>query len=128
MQRQGPLKASGLWTMWNTAAGTFWRRSPERYLRLRYEDVIREPRQAIDRICAFVGEDVAGSPFVSDTEVQLTPSHSVAGNPSRFTTGLVTLRPDDEWQTKMRRTDRALVTTVTWPLLLRYHYLGNAPG
>ena len=128
MQRQGPLKSAGLWTMWNTAAGAFWRRTPERYLRLRYEDVIREPRQAIDRICAFVGEDVAGSPFVSDTEVQLTPSHSVAGNPSRFTTGLVTLRPDDEWQTKMRRTDRALVTTVTWPLLLRYHYGGNAPS
>jgi len=126
MQQQGPLKASGLWTMWNTAAGTFWRSSPERYLRLRYEDVIREPRRAIDRICAFVGEDVAGSPFVSDTEVQLTPSHSVAGNPSRFTTGLVTLRPDDEWQTEMRTTDRAVVTTVTWPLLLRYHYLGSA--
>jgi hypothetical protein len=125
MQRQGPLKASGLWTMWNTAAGAFWRGTPERYLRLRYEDVIREPMQATDRICAFVGEDVAGSPFVSNTEVRLTPSHSVAGNPSRFTTGLVTLRPDDEWRTKMRRTDRALVTTVTWPLLLRYHYLGD---
>jgi hypothetical protein len=128
MQRQGPLKASGLWTMWNTAAGAFWRGTPERYLRLRYEDVIREPMQATDRICAFVGEDVAGSPFVSNTEVRLTPSHSVAGNPSRVTTGLVTRRPDDEWQTKMRRTDRALVTTVTWPLLLRYHYVGDAPS
>ena len=128
MQRQGPLKASGLWTLWNTAASAFWRRSSERYLRLRYEDVIREPRLAIEQIGAFVGEDVAGSPFVSDTEVQLTPSHSVAGNPSRFTTGQVTLRPDDEWRTKMRRTDRAVVTTMTWPLLLRYRYVGSPPS
>jgi hypothetical protein len=122
MQQQGPLKASALWTMWNTAAGSFWRKAPDRYLRLRYEDFVAEPRKTIDTICAFVGEDVTGSPFVSDTEVQLTPSHSVAGNPSRFTTGLVTLRPDDEWRTKMRGTDRAVVTAVTWPLLLRHGY------
>lgn len=127
MQQQGPLKASALWTMWNTAAGSFWHGTPERYLRVRYEDFIRAPRATVERIEAFVGEEVVGSPFVSDTEVQLSPSHSVAGNPSRFTTGTVTLRPDDEWQTKMRGTDRALVTAVTWPLLLRHHYLGSAP-
>jgi hypothetical protein len=91
MQRQGPLKASGLWTLWNTAAGTFWR-AARRYLRLRHEDVIaNRGERRPDR--AFVGEDVAGSPFVSNTEVQLTLSHSVAGNPSRFTTGLRRARP-----------------------------------
>lgn len=128
MQQQRPLKAAALWTMWNTAAGAFWRKQPERYLRLRYEDFIREPRKTLEEICGFVDEDVAGSPFVSETEVQLTPSHSVAGNPSRFTTGLVTLRSDDEWRTKMRRTDRAVVTAVTWPLLLRHGYVrGSAP-
>ena len=126
MQQQGPLKASALWTLWNTAAGAFWRNAPERYLRLRYEDFVREPRRTLDEICAFVGEEVAGSPFVSDTDVKLTPSHSVAGNPSRFTTGLVTLQPDDEWRTKMRGTDRAVVSAVTWPLLLRHGYLGGA--
>jgi hypothetical protein len=128
MQQQGSLKASSLWAMWNTAAGVFWRRAPDRYLRLRYEDFVRAPRETIEAVCAFVGEDLAGSPFLSETEVQLTPSHSVAGNPSRFTTGRVALRPDDEWRTKMRGTDRAVVSAVTWPLLLRYGYLvGPAP-
>ena len=125
MQQQRPLKASALWSMWNTAAGAFWRKAPERYMRVRYEDFVRKPRNTMERICAFVGEEVTDSPFVSETEVQLTPSHSVAGNPSRFTTGLVTLRADDEWRTKMRRTDRAVVSAVTWPLLLRHGYLGG---
>jgi hypothetical protein len=123
MQQQGPLKASALWMLWNGSASAFWRREPERYLRLRYEDFVREPRAAVERICAFAGDDLAGSPFVSENEVELTPSHSVAGNPSRFTTGRVALRPDDEWHTAMRRSDRAVVTAVTWPLLWRYGYL-----
>ena len=125
MQRQGPLKASALWMLWNGAAGVFWRKDRERYLRLRYEDFVRDPRSSIERVCAFVGEDPSGSPFVSETEVELTPSHSVAGNPSRFTTGRVALRPDEEWRSKMRRSDRAIVTAVTWPLLIRHGYLGS---
>jgi hypothetical protein len=123
MQQQGPFKASGLWTMWNTAAGAFWGKEQGRYMQLRYEDFVREPKRTVEQICSFVGENLAGSPFVSETEVQLTPSHSVAGNPSRFTTGRVELRPDDEWRTSMRGSDRAVVTAVTWPLLWRYGYL-----
>ncbi|HEY6566881.1 MAG TPA: sulfotransferase, partial [Actinomycetota bacterium] len=42
MQQQGPLKASGLWTLWNATAQIFWRRSG-RYLRVRYEDFVRDP-------------------------------------------------------------------------------------
>jgi sulfotransferase family protein len=126
MQQQGPLKASALWTMWNTGAATFWRHEPGRYLRVRYEDFVREPQETIERICAFAGEPFAGSPFVSANEVELAPSHSVAGNPSRFTTGRVVLRPDDEWRTKMRTMDRAVVTAVTWPLLLRHTTRGPA--
>ena len=121
MQQQGPLKASGLWTLWNATAQIFWRRSG-RYLRVRYEDFVRDPRATVERICAFVDEPAATLPFVSDHEVALEPSHSVAGNPSRFTTGTVALRPDDEWRTKIPFRDRAVVTAVTWPLLLQLGY------
>ena len=128
MQRQGPLKASALWMLWNGAAAAFWRKDRARYLRLRYEDFVRDPRSTIERVRAFAGEDPSGSPFVLETEVELTPSHSVAGNPSRFTTGRVALRPDDEWRTAMRPRDRAVVTAVTWPLLWRYGYVAGTRG
>jgi hypothetical protein len=121
MQRQGALKASALWTLWNTAPQMFWRASP-RYLRVRYEDFVDAPRATVERICGFVGEEPSALPFISDAEVELAPGHSVAGNPSRFTTGVVPIRPDDEWRSRMRRRDRWLVTSVTWPLLLQLRY------
>jgi hypothetical protein len=121
MQQQGPLKASALWTLWNATAQLFWRRSG-RYLRVRYEDLIDEPEVTVREICAFVGEPPDGLPFVAPHEVRLEPSHSVAGNPSRFTTGTVPLRSDDEWRARMRRSDRLVVTSVTWPLLLQLGY------
>jgi hypothetical protein len=121
MQQQGPVKASALWALWNTAAGLLWRRSP-RYLRVHYEEFVREPRVVVDRILAHAGLAGASAPFVSDSEVELSANHTVAGNPSRFSTGRVAIRADDEWTTRMRRWDRARVTAVTWPLLVRYGY------
>jgi hypothetical protein len=121
MQRQGPVKASALWALWNTAAGLLWARSP-RYLRVHYEAFVRDPRAVVDRVLAHAGLPEGSAPFVSDTEVELSDNHTVAGNPSRFSTGRVAIRADDEWITAMRRWDRARVTAVTWPLLARYDY------
>jgi sulfotransferase family protein len=126
MQQQGPLKAAALWTLWNAAAQVFWRRRGDTaYLFLRYEEFVRRPRWAVERICELVDERPDALPFVSDTQVRLEPSHSVAGNPSRFTTGVVELRPDEEWRTRMRTSDRLVVTSLTWPLLLKYGYGGG---
>lgn len=125
MQRQSALRSSMLWTLWNGAAGAFWKPGPA-LLRLRYEDVVVRPREAVARIAALAGEPTAGGgPFVGDTEVLLAPSHGVAGNPSRFTTGRVHLRPDDAWRTQMRPADRRVVRLVTWPLLRRLGYAGR---
>jgi hypothetical protein len=121
MQQQGPVKASALWDMWNVAAGLLWRRD-RRYLRVHYETFVRDPRGVVQDILAHAGLEGAAAPFVSDTEVELSQNHTVAGNPSRFSTGRVTIRADDEWTTRMRPSDRFRVTVVTWPLLLRYGY------
>jgi hypothetical protein len=121
MQRQGPVKASALWALWNTAAGLLWRRSP-RYLRVHYESFVGRPREVVDLILAHAGLEGVRTPFVADHEVELTPNHTVAGNPSRFSTGRVALRSDDEWIVSMRTWDRVRVTVVTWPLLIRYGY------
>jgi hypothetical protein len=46
----------------------------------------------------------------------------VSGNLNRFETGAVQLRPDTEWVHGLGRRQWALVTAVTWLLLLRYRY------
>jgi Sulfotransferase family len=121
MQRQRPLKSCVLWTLWQTMSELLMS-PPAHYLRLRYEDFVRDPAASVRRVLALVGEDPPALPFESARAVRLATGHSVSGNPNRFATGSVELRPDSEWVGGMRAADRALVTAVTWPLLLRYGY------
>lgn len=122
MQRLRPLKSSGLWALWQTMSELLMGRPPGRYLRLRYEDFVADPEAAVRRVAALVGEEPAAWPFDSAGGVSLGVTHSVSGNPNRFETGTVQLRPDTEWVRGLGRGQRALVTAVTWPLLLRYRY------
>jgi hypothetical protein len=122
MVRFSPAKSSALWDSWNASAGALWRRAPDRYLRLRYEDFVADPREGFEKILALVGEPDAGPPLVGEREVKLGVSHTVSGNPNRFETGAVELRTDREWISSMKPRDKALVTALTLPLLKHYGY------
>jgi hypothetical protein len=121
MVRFSPTKSSALWDSWNASAEALWRRTPEKYLRVRYEDFVADPRESLERILGFVGV-TAELPLAGEREVKLGVSHTVSGNPNRFDTGSVELRPDHEWISKMSPRDRALVTALTFPLLPHYGY------
>jgi hypothetical protein len=122
MVRFSPTKSSALWDSWNASAEALWRRTPERYLRLRYEDFVSGPRKSFERILHLVGEPDAEPPLVGEREVKLGVSHTVSGNPNRFETGAVELRTDREWISRMNARDKALVTALTFPLLKHYGY------
>lgn len=123
MTQMSSSRSSRLWLKWNLAAELLWRRWPGGYLRLRYEDFVAEPRQTVERVASLaLGEAPSELPFRAPAEVELATNHSVAGNPSRFKTGTVSLRSDDAWRRELGRRDHRLVTAMTWPLLLRYGY------
>ena len=103
-------------------AEIIWRRKPDRYLLLRYEDFVSDPKRALEQILEFVEEAPLPLPLVDESTVRLAPTHSVSGNPSRFKTGTVELRDDREWVHEMRTVDRLFVTALTSPLLRRYGY------
>lgn len=125
MDRHTPAKSSLMWTAWNGAAGMLWRRG--RYLLVRYEDLVMDPGKTLSGVLKMVGEN-ADLPFVRGREVELGVNHTVAGNPNRFQTGKVELRLDDEWKVRMKLKDRALVTALTFPGLIRHEYpLSLAP-
>jgi hypothetical protein len=107
-------------------AEALWKRAPGRYLRLRYEDFVDDPREAVRRIIDLVQERPAQLPFVTERQVDLSTNHTVSGNPNRLQTGTVELKPDQEWLSRMGRGDRTLVTALTWPLLIRYGYALSA--
>jgi hypothetical protein len=121
MQRMSVLKSSSLWLAWNASAPRLFR-DPMRYSLVRYEDLVAQPRDVVDRILNFAGHVNAGTPFVGERTVALERSHTVAGNPNRLESGHVELREDQAWTTAMGRPRRALVTAVTTPLLARFDY------
>ena len=121
MVRFSPAKSSALWDSWNASAEALWRRTPEKYLRIRYEDFVADPRESLERILGLVGV-TAELPLAGEREVRLGVSHTVSGNPNRFDTGAVELRPDHEWISSMNPRDRTLVTALTLPLLSHYGY------
>jgi hypothetical protein len=122
MHQKTPAQSAVLWDAWNAAIEALWRRTPEKYLRLRYEDFIAEPRASFEAMLKLVGEEGSELPLVGEREVKLGISHTVSGNPNRFDTGAVELKQDQAWTEKMSPRDQRLVTALTVPLLKRYHY------
>lgn len=128
MHRKTPAQSAVLWDAWNAAIEALWRKTPEKYLRLRYEDFIADPRGSFERILKLVGEEDAELPLVGGNQVKLGISHTVSGNPNRFDTGAVELKSDEAWTRKMTSRDQKLVTGLTLPLLPRYGYPVGTKG
>ena len=110
------------WNEWNFAIEKTWRREPERYIQLRYEDFVRSPRTAVRDILRSIGEGEVGVPFSDEHRVSLEASHTFSGNPNRFHSGTVKIEPDEEWRQEMSNAHRATVTALTLPGLVRYGY------
>jgi hypothetical protein len=121
MARYPAWKSALGWAVWNTMGEYLRRRNRTRFLRVRYEDFVREPRGVLETIGQFVGADVT-APLSGPRRVTPTPNHSISGNPSKFSTGAVQLREDREWAAAMGRRDFWVTTVLTWPLLLLYRY------
>ena len=120
--RSHPAKSSIMWNSWNFAARNLLGKDANRYMCLRYEDLVESPRESLQRTLSFLGEPEDSLPFVSERAVHLGPSHTIGGNPARYRTGMIKLRHDNEWQDSMTLSHKNLVKALTWPLLSRYGY------
>jgi hypothetical protein len=116
------------WLAWNvTSQAVIRRQDPNRVMVLRYEDFAADPLGTTKRIVELVDEDERDLPFVDATTVQLTGNHTVSGNPARYVDGVVPIREDDEWRSRMSKQQRIAVTLMTFPLLVKYgYYLDDA--
>jgi hypothetical protein len=114
------------WLAWNlTSEAVVRRQDPKRVMRLRYEDFVADPLGTTTRILQLVdedGEDGRELPFTDATTVRLTGNHTVSGNPTRYVDGVVPIREDDEWRSRMPKQQRIAVSLMTLPLLVKYGY------
>ena len=125
MPTQGPTKSAVVWDVQNAIVQSMGRRLP--YLRVRYEDFVEAPKDALLDILAFVGlgQEPSQLPFLDGDTLDLAASHSVAGNPMRFQTGSVPIRRDNRWQSEMPKGRRRTVEALTSPLRRTYGYRGG---
>lgn len=122
MQRMSPLTSSIRWNIMNFATEFFWRKCPERYLLLRYEDIVKNPHASIQKILDLINIEQRELPFSSDRTVRLSINHIVWGNPNRHNTGSVELYLDDEWKQYLSTKDKWIVDFLTLPMRHRYGY------
>jgi hypothetical protein len=124
LDRYQPSRMAARWVGYNVALEGV-RVLGIRPLIVHYEDVVDRPVEQLNRILGAAGlPDRDDYPFIHDGQVELKPSHSVAGNPMRFRQGLMPLRRDEAWRTKMRPRDRRVVSLIAGPLLWRVGYVG----
>lgn len=123
MPTLGPFASGRAWLMQNLKAHQVLRRvDPDRQARIRYEDFVARPLPTLRAVTELLGEPPPPTTLVEDGKVWLSTTHTAGGNPSRFRTGRVELRSDDEWLRVQNPAHRSVVTAVTLPLLLRYGY------
>ena len=123
-QWYNPIHASLLWNLKNFAVEMLLNRSPERYLRISYEDFVQNPKTAVECLLSLVQEKVTQLPFRDDSTVKMSVDHIFAGSPSsRSEIGAVKLQLDESWKNKMKPIDKAVVTKLTWHWRKKYEYL-----
>jgi len=123
MKRMSPTASTVEWVGLNLGAEVVCRRvGPGRSLRIRYEDLVAQPRATLAAITTLAGTPQTPSPLIDDHTVRLEPNHMVFGNPDQFRTGLMPLRVDDAWRTDIRGAPWTAATLLAIPMLMRYGY------
>jgi Sulfotransferase family len=127
MDTYHPVEMGVRWVVYNACFHLFGRLGVPR-LMTRYEEVVASPRREIERMVALVGADVdpEAFDFLNGRRVELGVHHTISGNPMRFQRGAVELAVDEEWRSRLSPVHRRMVSLFTFPLLVRYGYLGPA--
>jgi len=109
------------WTASNLACELFGRIYPDRYLRLRYEDLVHAPSAVMDDLYAKL---LPGVGWNADQIGAGANRHQLYGNRMRGRPlSLAGIKEDAAWRRDMPAAARSLAASLTWPLRRRYGYL-----
>jgi hypothetical protein len=119
MQLRSGSAALGWWIA-NLACERFGRLYPDRYLRVRYEDLARSPGETMRRLFA---EILPGSEWRAGDIGGSDNRHQLYGNRMRSASlSLAGVKEDSGWTRDMPPVYRSLVSALTAPLRRRYGY------
>lgn len=111
------------WLTVNLMIGRLQRRGIP-LLRLRYEDLVTDPKAAMRAVMELSGitasEDDLG--FIGPDGVDRALSHVPTGGRVRFRTGPMPLRLDEKWRQELTPSRQRLTSLVCGPLMRHYRY------
>ncbi len=126
MPRSSTRKVSRRWVTVNLAVAAL-DRCGVAVARIRYEDLVADPRTSLRRILTFTADrpgDAADADlsWVNPEHVTVPRTHVVAAGRIRLHDGTMPLRLDEQWRADLPTRDRRLVELVTAPLRRWYGY------
>lgn len=120
---QRPAKSAFRWTEINVGTEMLHRAHPDlRWLRVRYEDLVSEPRPILGQVADLMDVPRQRLPFTGERTVVLGRAHIVAGNPDRLREGETEILPAAETRSELPLAQRAVVSAMTAPVARRYGY------
>ena len=127
--RRRPAKTAARW-MWIHLAFELLGRLGVPLVRVRYESLVRSPRDEIRRVAEALEIPISEDDleFIRGDVVDLAQDHLVAGGRMRMDAGSLPLRLDDQWRTHLSPQQVQAVSLISWPLLRRYDYPRFAAG
>lgn len=125
MSTVNPVRVALAWCLRNTAAHSL-RKHNRSYCIVRYEDLVADPQEVVRRILENIGEESKDIQQLDERAIVLPVGHALSGNPVRIGKGRMEIQLDTEWKEKMRKSQKALVSFLTWSLLAKYGYLRSS--
>ncbi|QIG49933.1 sulfotransferase [Nordella sp. HKS 07] len=117
------MRTAFRWATVNLATESLARRlGPRRFVRIRYEDFTRDPKECLKKIGDLIGADFGDLGDQINAGMPLEPGHQMAGNRLRMN-ATIELSPDVKWKSQMPGRKQALFTWLCAWLLRRYGYL-----
>jgi hypothetical protein len=112
------------WVLLNLAAEWVCTQlGPKRTMRLRYEDFVADPKDALERIGSLIELNLTEVADAVSSGKPMQAEHNVGGNRTRKST-IITLRPElaEEWKTALSATEQRLSWLFMGWLMRRYGY------
>lgn len=94
----------------------------DRYVRIRYEDLVAQPQQFLELIGETISMDLSGFGKLLDSRKPLDPGHIVAGNRLRMRDEIMLKNESDSWRFKLPPLKRRIFGLICAWVLTRYGY------
>ncbi len=97
---------------------------PERFITIRYEDVVEKPAATLEQLGSFLEMDF--QPLIAQIQngTPLNVPHILDGNRIR-NVETISLRSDQAWKSKLGRFHKFLTVLLTFPFFIRFKYYKN---